>query len=317
MPKNKDDAFSVLSGFSVKSDLLSDAFAVTESIKNLTSGIARMQNLFVENPTIKKLGETLASVHKSCVFDLAEKFQNTSKIFDSFKTIFDNEVVKNLFKNTKYFESLKNSEWPLFHLEFQERERISNFNKDDFFPFLLDYYVCEYKEVLIDSWTKAPIIRSSRKPILYEALTLFDNHFYYGTCSILMCQLYGLAEDIDSYTKEHSLMASDEDIKGIDELYGIADLKKVPKEKRKLFQKLNFVRNHILLWDKTLTYINDFVLKSPKEDIDALNVPHRNKICHGEQTNFGTQEHALKAIFIVDALIQFSNEVYSSTQDCN
>ena len=167
----------------------------------------------------------------------------------------------------------------------------------------------------MELWKNACIIKDSRKPILEEALTLFDNHFYYGTCSILMCQLYGIAEDIDCYSKEHSLVISDDDIKGIDELYGIENPKKFPKEKRRLFQKLMHIRKGILWWDKTLQYINDFVLKNPEKPVEELTVPHRNKICHGKQLNFGTQEHALKAIFIIDSLIKFSDAIYSSTQD--
>jgi hypothetical protein len=75
------------------------------------------------------------------------------------------------------------------------------------------------------------------------------------------------------------------------------------------------VQECIALWDRSLQYINDFVLKNPQKPINELTVPHRNKICHGEQLNFGTQEHALKAIFIIDSLISFSNEIYLSTQD--
>ena len=146
-----------------------------------------------------------------------------------------------------------------------------------------------------------------------EALSLFDSHFYYGACSILMCQLYGIAEDIDLYSKKHSLKVSPEDVDNIDELYETNP--KMGKEKRKLFQKIMHVQERIVLWNRTLQYINKFVLKNPDKPINELTVPHRNKICHGEQLNFGTQEHALKAIFIIDSLINFSNEIYSSTQD--
>ena len=37
--------------------------------------------------------------------------------------------------------------------------------------------------------------------------------------------------------------------------------------------------------------------------------PLRNKICHGDQLNFGTEEHSLKAILTVDMLIQLAYEI--------
>ena len=37
--------------------------------------------------------------------------------------------------------------------------------------------------------------------------------------------------------------------------------------------------------------------------------PLRNKICHGEQLNYGTQEHAIKAILSVDLMVNIANAI--------
>ena len=275
-----------------------------------------MQKSVIDNPAIKQLTETVASIHKSYVFDFAEKLQNITAAFrNTIKSFIDSESVQRVVKNVRFLNSLDKSEWPLFHLHFQDPDYVSSLKEDDYFPYLLFYYKNEYKKILIESWNNAPVIKESRRPILEESLTLFDNHFYYGVSSILMCQLYGIAEDIDCYSKKHALKISEEEEKDIKELYGIVDSKKRKSEKERLFQKLMYVQENILWWDKTLQYINNFVLKNPQKPIEELAVPHRNKICHGEQLNFGTQEHALKAIFIIDSLIKFSNAIYSSTQD--
>lgn len=295
---------------------LPDFSSITSSVMDLKKGFVEIQNSLVGNSAVKQLSETIASIHKSCVIDVAKKIQNIK--FDFIKPLeplLKNESVKNFFRGVKYFFSIEKSGWPLYHLMFQSLDDVMSLEKEDFFPFLLSFYENEYKSSLAKSWENAPILNEMRKPILKEALSLFDNHFFYGTCSILMCQLYGIAEDIDCYSREKSLVISKDDIKEIDELYGITDLKKVPKEKRRLFQKVMHVQEHVALWDRSLQYLNDFVLKNPEKSINELTVPHRNKICHGEQLNFGTQEHALKAIFIIDSLISFSNEIYSSTQD--
>lgn len=295
---------------------LPDFSSIIDPVRELTKGIAEMQKSIVSNPAVKQLSETLASIHKSCVFDVAKKIQNIKFDFiQPLESILKNESVKSFFRGVKYLSSIEKSGWPLYHLTFQRVDDVMSLEKEDFFPFLLSFYENQYKSSLAKSWENAPIINEMRKPILKEALSLFENHFYYGTCSVLMCQLYGIAEDIDCYSRAKFLVISEEDIKEIDELYGITDSKKFPKEKRRLFQKIMHVQECIALWDRSLQYINDFVLKNPQKPIEELTVPHRNKICHGEQLNFGTQEHALKAIFIIDSLINFSNEIYSSTQD--
>lgn len=304
----------VIPNISVKKDFFSDVSAVMSSIRSFRSGFAEMQKTIVENPAVKQLSDTIASIHKSCVFDYAEKFQNFTS---SLQSILDKEWFKNLVKNVKYLDSLEQSGWPIFHLNFENAELVSNLKRDEYKTFLLNYFENSYKEKLKKSWKASQIIKDSRKPILEEALVLFEEQHYYGSCSILMFQLYGIADDIDVYTQRCPISISKEDVDGIDELYGMDQRdKNKNSEKRRLFQKLNYIQNHIGSWDRSLRYVKDFVLKSPQEDINTLSGPHRNKICHGEQTNFGTQEHALKAIFIADALIQFSNEVYSSTQDC-
>ncbi len=312
MSENKQKLFKpVIPELSIKTDIFSDISAITAQFKDLTKGFAEMQKSIVDSPVIKSLNETIFSIHKTWVCDIAEKFPSITTIFDSVHSVVNNEVLENI----RYLNSLDRSGWPLYHLHFQDSDYVSSLNEDDYFSYMLFFYKDEYKKVLVESWKNAPIIKDSRKPILEEALTLFDNHFYYGTCSILMCQLYGIAWDIDCYSKEHSLVISNDDIKGIDELYGIDNSKKVSKERRKLLQKIIHIRKGILWWNKTLQYVNNFVLKNPEKSIEKLTVPHRNKICHGEQLNFGTQEHALKAIFIIDSLIKFSDAIYSSTQD--
>ena len=316
MSKSKfEDIKSTVSKFDSVKSALPNSSSITDSMKDLTKSFAEIQKSFVDNPAIKQLSETIASIHKSCVIDVAKSFPKVIDFKTSFPKIFDNDSWGRWFKNLEYLKTLEKSGWSLYHLNFQNRDYISSLNENELFSFLLSYYEDEYKVNLVKSWKKAPILNEKRKPVLEEALNLFDNHYYYGACSILMCQLYGVAEDIDCYSKKKSLVISDEDIKAIDELYGITDSKKFPKEKRKLFQKLNIVGKHILSWDKSLKFINDFVLKNPQNPIDELTVPHRNKICHGEQLNFGTQEHALKAIYIIDSLICFSTEIYFNTQD--
>lgn len=49
----------------------------------------------------------------------------------------------------------------------------------------------------------------------------------------------------------------------------------------------------------------DVVLINAKDfDGKAAHNPLSNKICHGQQTNYGTKEHSIKAILATDIVIR-------------
>lgn len=54
---------------------------------------------------------------------------------------------------------------------------------------------------------------------------------------------------------------------------------------------------------------NGKVLVSPKTKDEWPKAPLRNKICHGEQLDFGTKEYSLKSILIIDMLIKLLYEL--------
>ena len=60
-------------------------------------------------------------------------------------------------------------------------------------------------------------------------------------------------------------------------------------------------------WGKISGYIAGVILANKYEEEIAAHNPLRNKICHGEQTNYGTREHSLKAILATDLLIRLGN----------
>ncbi|WP_418238584.1 hypothetical protein [Ellagibacter isourolithinifaciens] len=51
-------------------------------------------------------------------------------------------------------------------------------------------------------------------------------------------------------------------------------------------------------------------------DVDlAARNPLRNKICHGQQTEYGTQEHSLKAILVTDIVIRYGAVILEGQTD--
>ena len=62
-------------------------------------------------------------------------------------------------------------------------------------------------------------------------------------------------------------------------------------------------------------YIVDVVLTGKMDDELAARNPLRNKICHGDQTEYDTKEHSLKVILVTDIMIRLGSAVLALQAD--
>lgn len=85
-----------------------------------------------------------------------------------------------------------------------------------------------------------------------------------------------------------------------DELHPIKNLKNA---KTKLLGINQNLTDGFYYWTSFVRYMRKIIYTS-EETMSTSNHPCRNKICHGDQVNYGTQEHALKSILIIDSLIK-------------
>ena len=63
------------------------------------------------------------------------------------------------------------------------------------------------------------------------------------------------------------------------------------------------------MWEAMANYLKNEILCSSDSKKRWKSQPLRNKICHGDQLNFGTQEHSIKAILSIDMLVQLAYEI--------
>lgn len=68
------------------------------------------------------------------------------------------------------------------------------------------------------------------------------------------------------------------------------------------------------VWHHAVDYVIRIVLTNTMDEEIAAHNPLRNKICHGVQTNYGTQEHSLKAILATDLVIQLGSAAAEGMQ---
>lgn len=222
-------------------------------------------------------------------------------------------------RRASYLMYVKDQNWPLFLI--MEDEFVDEIIKvKDLVSYktinevVFDYIDEQYVDSLYDSWIKVENINKERIPLLKEAIELYKNGYYFGTTSILMCQIDGIAEDIFGANIPED--NDEEIIAKIQRVYRNAHItnressltiRKIKgREKLQLLWASGSVENGVLLWQIIANYIFESVYASGNNaDYDN---PCRNKICHGEQMNYGTKEHALKSILVIDLLYNLMYE---------
>ena len=108
--------------------------------------------------------------------------------------------------------------------------------------------------------------------------------------------------------KKNGLEIDDEEKDFVSEYFEIKR-EDVDKEKGRLLQMTVMTESGMMLWNAMAKYLQSEILCSSESKKRWATQPLRNKICHGDQLNFGTKEHSLKAILTIDMLIQLAYEI--------
>lgn len=170
---------------------------------------------------------------------------------------------------------------------------------------VLGYYDRSRVKVLGERWKGACLVNEGQQGLLAEAIERHIKGDYLASTALLACLSGGLTEKFYWHAFEAGLFSEEE-------LSLIAEVHNVKKPSRKkataraqVFSLGLCTEQGALYWDAACKYIADTMLTSG-EDWEPLaeDNPLRNKICHGEQTNYGTEVHSLKAILVVDLLLR-------------
>ena len=173
---------------------------------------------------------------------------------------------------------------------------------------VFSYCSDDFLKAMEDDWNSCEAISVKRKPILSEAMLMHKQGYYYASTSMLMCQVYGVASDIMDLAKKNGLEIDDDEKDFVSEYFEIKR-EDVDKEKGRLLQMTVMTESGMMLWNSMAKYLQSEILCSSDSKKRWATQPLRNKICHGDQLNFGTKEHSLKAILTIDMLIQLAYEI--------
>ncbi|MCD7950512.1 MAG: hypothetical protein LUG12_09670 [Erysipelotrichaceae bacterium] len=224
--------------------------------------------------------------------------------------------MKDMWITCSYLMALKDYKWPLYSL-----------NDSDFIDVILDLSEKRVSQNVMDETVIAILTNDYIKnlnfkfnyqnesrnwsPILDEIIISYLHGLYFSSTSLSMCAISGLINDLftkyDDYLEENK-----ENLNILADFLELSnnDLNSKNKdEKRKLALIVNDIDIGYFRWQNALYYIFKDVYTSKTKNYDS-NQPCRNLICHGNQINYGTKEHALKAILCIDIVIWLDNYMY-------
>ena len=299
-------------------DLNSDRFEqsmeplrkIGETINNMQAPLRQIaENVRIANQAL------VAAVQNDVVQNVLQFGQSIAKLVSSYDFTPMLKKFSEAIIPIRYIHLLEELRWPLFLINDDAlRDQILtacavNEDADAVKDIVFEYCDEAFFAALEEDWFACSAINPARKPILSEAIALHKQGFYYASVSILMCQVYGIAADIDDLARANGLVLDQEGKEFAAEHFEV-DIRFINNEKGRLLQSLMLTESGILLWNAMGDYIKNVTLYSGKDYSHIENQPLRNKIGHGDQLNFGTQEHSLKAILTIDMLIQLAYEIH-------
>lgn len=221
----------------------------------------------------------------------------------------------------KFLLAMAELEWPAF-LEGDtafHAEIASCMEKDDvdgIVNSLYDYYDDPlFLKWVEDRFEESEVIRPERLPVIREAFLLYQLGYYYGAVAILIPQIEGILTDIDRYIACSGNGYKKKNIDLIDSRYRVSKTNEKGKVVKVLLETKD-IDGDGKEYDYLIGYLRMKVLKDNLSEKELSMHPNRHAFCHGEQCNYGTKEHALKAILCIDALEYVASVISESSAEC-
>lgn len=319
----KEDSRPILLGGDCSSSNTSTFFS-PEQTRNISRNISNLLTTLSKaiEPTVQK------TINASTILaDVANRLANAigkieiqfpEELFDSFQKFYG---------NYRYLQILEKIKWPLFLEQDEELTQsiINTYEKSDddivldaIASLVCDYFDDERIDNIYDSWCRL-IANKQIKELLEEGIELHKQGKYYGSTTLFMSQVDGLISAGVQSLLEEGTPVNEASVNAAIQYYELDEKNfrnKVMKNERgyergKIVLLILATDNGALCWNAMAKYIRGVILMAKDNpDMELMqHQPLRNKIFHGDQINFGTQEHSLKSLLTVDLLIQLNTSL--------
>lgn len=228
----------------------------------------------------------------------------------------------------KRVELLSKANWPMYLVDDAEicnaLDMLSPQATADELKELISEIACDnldsdWLEETHSIWEDHAELSSGERGVLVRALSRHEQGDYEGCVALLMNLLEGLVEKY--FPNEMSKLEAEQaelfDLQA--KKLGVGLSHKKNGEPRKLTNVKDKVLVMVVLSENgwyTFNYAAEYIVGitfSNTMDADlAAHNPLRNKICHGQQTEYGTLEHSLKAILVTDIVLRYGAAILES-----
>lgn len=297
------------------------------SISNSLRTIASTMNFNVESPAMQVLRD-IAKEYASFYEELEKCISSIILAIPKIKI--SPETLSSL-ERLYYLSLYQRANWPVFLIDNEELHGFvkpflekESFDAEEFSRECIAYFDQYGINNVCKKWTQYKAIKEERLEFLKEAEQMYQMGYYASCVSICMCQLDGIISDTFKELIDKGITF---DLKNADVIYNYynpetkdnsrisrkiqkGDLENV-KEKEQLICMLSDIDSAVFYWDAAINYLYRIVLTS-EADMELSNHPCRNKICHGIQLNYGTKEHAIKALLSVDIALKLGEMKYTT-----
>jgi len=295
-----------------------------EPLSNALESVRQMSATMSE--TCEKMGRIFEVVYSQQTQEMIANISNTMQAFaDIASNIRIPEIkIPDEFLHAAHKLSavmaLRKAAWPFFF--YLDDDFIKNFDNcalneesdtDAIGKVLMDYLDDSKIDYIRSTWVNS--LGEDRNAIIDEAIRLYKSESYFGCVALLSCQIEGVISETYSAQEKLGRKYSFEDLRigykccnpGKD-MPKTMKLKKNVTEKQQLLLLLPDVESGAISFLAGTEYLYNYVFSSDDAMNDSMH-PCRHKICHGTQLNFGTREHAIKAILAFDIAVKLSEEL--------
>lgn len=283
--------------------------AMAENYHNMMKRIGDAVKQFYESEAMQSIGRLAKQMEEYIIAIPNIKIPKTGISEDTYK----------MFKEIICLQYLEKIQWPLFLLIDDELMYVlepfvngTDVEQTQVKQVVLDFLNDDYILKLSEKWEYKTAINPARIAALKEAVKMYMDGYFYGCTALLLCQFEGIVSDIYKMEIDAGKEFTLEDLKSA-YMYYNPDKKlnsklSINSEKNQLLAILSKTDRGFYYWFAVVGYLYKIIMTS-SEEMNESEHPCRNKICHGIQLNYGTREHALKAILIIDMTIKLGEDM--------
>ena len=311
---------------------------MTSAMRSIQAGYKQMQDSMLATREVFKA----ASTAWANLPDYASMFRNAYPALQRF-TDYVKEITRGIdfgaiastlrpiALKTKRIDLLGMANWPMYLVDDEEvcngLDMLSSQATDEELKELVAGIACAYldSEWLGETrsrWEDHAELSSGERGVLARALNRHERGDFEGCVALLMNLFEGLVEKYfpDEMSKLEGERAELFDLHakklGVDMSHKKNGApRKLTNVKDKVLVMVVLSENGWYTFERAAEYIVGVTFTNAMGADLAAHNPLRNKICHGQQTEYGTQEHSLKAILVTDIVIRYGTAILEGKTD--